>query len=221
MGASASKPGDAASAAPSTTGWMPAMDGERHIPDAALSSNISSPEEAAQKKKAYANIRSVYVEERKKKRGGGSAAAAAGSLSCNLIEEVYNEDFTSIDHAQAMRFPPMVAQQLKSAVRDEAERRCTETEKTMARCLQDKMWTSWKCQKERDVYYHCVEDIEKRNMRPDPEDPSFVDLMTSNRWKYNMGVFYGEIIGRNNIMKQIWRSHYPDRDLPHPWVKDA
>lgn len=186
-------------------------------PDASLSSDISTPAEAAAKRKAYANLRSPYAQLQRK----GSNATAAAAAHTNVIEQIYNEDFDSIDHIQAMRLPPMVAQQLKNAVRDEAERHCAEAEKTMARCLQDKMWTSWKCQKERDFYFHCVEDVERANLRPDPNDTTRTDILTAFRWKYNLGVFHGEIIGRNNIMKEIWREHYPDRELPHPWVKEA
>ena len=193
-------------------------------PDTSLSSDISTPEEAAAKRKAYAHLRSPYATPPPKKntnKNGDASSTAPPAHHANVIEQVYNEDFNTIDHIQAMRLPPMVAQQLKNAVRDEAERQCAETEKTMARCLQDKMWTSWKCQKERDVYFYCVEDVEKKNLLPDPNDPTWTDMLTAFRWKYNLGVFHGEIIGRNNIMKEIWREHYPDRDLPHPWVKDA
>ncbi|KPA83674.1 putative mitochondrial hypothetical protein [Leptomonas pyrrhocoris] len=193
-------------------------------PDASLSSDVSTPEETAAKRKAYANLRSPYaVQQRqgKSKMNGTPSDATTQTHHANLIEQIYNEDFDTIDHIQAMRLPPMVTQQLKNAVRDEAERRCAETEKAMARCLQDKMWTSWKCQKERDTYFYCVEDVEKENLLPDPNNPGKTDMLTAFRWKYNLGVFHGEIIGRNNIMKEIWREHYPDRELPHPWVKDV
>ncbi|KAG5511196.1 hypothetical protein JKF63_07138 [Porcisia hertigi] len=200
-------------------------------PDTFLSSGVSSPEENAAKRKAYAHLQSPYAKRStavsSKAKGGGGGGDSAGSVApttaqTNLIEQIYNEDFDTIDHIQALRLPPMVARQLKNTLRDEAERRCTEEEKTMARCLQDKMWTSWKCQKERDTYYHCVRDIEQRhNAPPDPTNPKWVDMLTTFRWKYNLGVFHGEIIGRNNMMREIWREHYPDRELPHPWVKDA
>ncbi|KAG5507466.1 hypothetical protein JIQ42_07764 [Leishmania sp. Namibia] len=198
-------------------------------PDASLSSDVSTPEENAAKRKAYAHLKSPYAKRQPaasgKRRGDssgtGGVAEASSAAHTNLIEQIYNEDFDTIDHIQALRLPPIVAQQLKSAVRDEAERRCAEAEKEMARCLQDKMWTSWKCQKERDKYYHCVQEVEQRNLRPDPSNPNWVDMLTSFRWKYNLGVFHGEMIGRNNIMKEIWHEHYPDRELPHPWVKDA
>ncbi|CAJ1016943.1 NADH-ubiquinone oxidoreductase B18 subunit (NDUFB7), putative [Leishmania lindenbergi] len=197
-------------------------------PDVSLYSDISTPEENAAKRKAYAHLKSPYAKRRpgasaKVERGGVGDSSAATSFTphMNLIEQIYNEDFDTIDHIQALRLPPVVARQLKSTVRDEAGRRCAEVEKRMARCLQDKMWTSWKCQKERDTYYRCVEDTEQRNLRPDPVNPDWVDMLTSFRWKYNLGVFHGEIIGRNNIMREIWREHYPDRELPHPWVKDT
>ncbi|CBZ23549.1 conserved hypothetical protein [Leishmania mexicana MHOM/GT/2001/U1103] len=196
-------------------------------PDASLSSDIITPEENAAKRKAYAHLQSPYAKRRPDApmKGSGSrgnnGAEASSTAHVNLIEQIYSEDFETIDHIQALRLPPIVAQQLQSAVRSEAERRCAEVEKTMARCLQDKMWTSWKCQKERDTYYHCVEDTEQRNLRPDPANPHSVDMLTSFRWKYTLGVFHGEITGRNNIMKEIWREHYPDRELPHPWVRDT
>lgn len=149
-----------------------------------------------------------------------AAGGAASAAHVNVIEQVYNEDFDTIDHIQAMRFPPFVAQQLRNSVRGEAQRRCAEVEKTMARCLQDKMWTTWKCQKQRDAYYKCVEDEERRHTQRDPNDDSLVDMLTANRWKYNLGVFHGEIIGRNNLMRYIWKEHFPDREMPHPWVSD-
>ncbi|GET85929.1 hypothetical protein, conserved [Leishmania tarentolae] len=243
MGAKGSKSSSALSAVPAATtttddkkGTANGRDGVLSetsdtdlalMPDVSLRSDISTPEENAAKRKAYAHLKSSYAKPSpaasRKASGcsGNSKAEASATAHGNLIEQIYNEDFETIDHIQALRLPPIVAQQLKNAVRDEAERRCAEVEKTMARCLQDKMWTSWKCQKERDRYYHCVQEMEQRNLRPDPANPDWVDMLTSFRWKYNLGVFHGEIIGRNNIMKTIWREHYPDRELPHPWVKDA
>ncbi|EPY41442.1 hypothetical protein AGDE_02482 [Angomonas deanei] len=108
----------------------------------------------------------------------------------------------------------------------------------MSRCLQDKMWTTWKCQKERDAYYNCIRDEEQMNTSPtrreekrleaastdnnntnaNKKDDDFVDLITAYRWKYTLGVLNGEIIARNNIMKALWEEHYPDRELPHSWV---
>lgn len=215
MGAKGSKDAAGGAPLPTTSSGTVGNDVNPSVaPDASLSSDISTPSEAAAKRKAYAHLRSPYAQPQR-------SAAPATSPHTNVIEQIYNEDFDTIDHIQAMRLPPMVAQQLKNAVRDEAERHCAEAEKTMARCLQDKMWTSWKCQKERDVYFHCVEDVEQANLRPDPNDTTRTDILTGFRWKYNLGVFHGEIIGRNNIMKAIWKEHYPDRELPHPWVKDA
>lgn len=220
MGGASSKA--ATAPAPAAAGDAPVDEFEYgSVPDASLSSDISTPEENAAKRKAYANLQSAYAKRTSSSWLPSSSSSSSTAKHINLIEEIYNEDFETIDHIQALRLPPMVGQQLRSTVRDEAERRCTETEKAMARCLQDKMWTSWKCQKERDTYYHCVDDIERRNVRPDPDNPDWVDMLTTFRWKYNLGVFHGEIIGRNNIMKEMWREHYPDRELPHPWVKDS
>lgn len=185
-----------------------------HIPDASISSNVTTPEENQRKDIQYAKLKSAAGEGSTNNRN-----SREGCVGKNVIEDVYNEDFSTIDHVQAMRFPPIVARQVRDAVRDESERRCAETEKTMARCLQDKMWTSWKCQKERDAYYHCVEDEERRNLQPSATDPDFVDLLTAYRWKFNLGVLHGEIGGRNKLMQSIWKEHFPDRDLPHPWVR--
>ncbi|RNF25115.1 uncharacterized protein Tco025E_02309 [Trypanosoma conorhini] len=148
-----------------------------------------------EKRRRYARLSSEAV---RRKREGGK----------NVIEEVYEEDFHTIDRVQAMRFPPMVMKELQDAVDVEAERRCAEVEKTMARCLQDKMWTTWKCQKERDRYIQCTAEKRKDN-----------DLLMAYRWKYNLGTLHGEIIGRNNMMRRIWSEHFPDRELPHPWVR--
>ncbi|KEG07241.1 hypothetical protein DQ04_10451010 [Trypanosoma grayi] len=153
-------------------------------------------EEAAEKRRRYARLTSAAVQQKR-------------DNSKNVIEEIYEEDFGTIDHLQALRFPPMVVKELKDAVANEAERQCAEMEKTMARCLQDKMWTTWKCQKERDRYYTCVADRREDNER-----------LMAYRWKYNLGTFHGEIIARNNMMRRVWHEHFPERELPHPWVKD-
>lgn len=210
-----------------------------HLPDTSLSSNVTTADENEAKRRRYAHLKSAIVGPSAdggllssflfRSHGGGGGGGAAVSAT-NTIEQVYNEDFETVDHIQAIRFPPYVAKQIRDAVRCECERRCAEVEKTMARCLQDKMWTSWKCQKERDAYYHCVDDEEKCNTRPSQlaeattettksAEPS-VDLLTAYRWKFNLGVLHGEIAGRNNIMRQLWKEHFPDRELPHPWVKD-
>jgi len=126
----------------------------------------------------------------------------------NAIEDVYNEDYEHIDAAQSQRLPPLVTKELRDNIEREAQRRCYATEKIMAQCAQDKMWTIWKCQKERDAYYACLH--EKR------ADPT---LMPSFRWKYVVGTFHGEIIGRTTLMKQIWQEQFPGRDLPHGWAE--
>ncbi|RNF02784.1 hypothetical protein TraAM80_06235 [Trypanosoma rangeli] len=149
-----------------------------------------------EKRRRYARLSSEAVQRNKDK-------------GKNVIEKVYEEDFDTIDRVQAMRFPPMVVRELQNAVDAEAERRCAEVEKTMARCLQDKMWTTWKCQKERDRYIKCTVEGKKDN-----------DLLMAYRWKYNLGTLHGETIGRNNMMRRIWSEHFPDRELPHPWVSD-
>ncbi|KAH9586621.1 hypothetical protein LSM04_002094 [Trypanosoma melophagium] len=180
--------------------------------------------EDAEKRRRYAHLTSTAAQQQQQQRGSGnrnnsdknststnanSGGGGGSKKPKNTIETVYDEDFDTIDHMQAVRFPPMVVKQLQDAVDNEAERRCADVEKTMARCLQDKMWTAWKCQKERDRYYHCV--------AREREVPS---RLMEYRWKYNLGTFHGEIIGRNNMMRRVWREHFPERELPHPWVKD-
>lgn len=165
-----------------------------HRPDKELNANISSAEENAQKAKAYAKLKSQHVPTKDNKHK-------------NLIQLVYDEDFETIDHLQALRLPPMVVKELRDGVEREAKRRCYDMEKVMARCMQDKMWTAWKCQKERDAYYICAREKGKD-----------VELLNEYRWKYTLGTFHGEIIARNNIMKRLWYEHYPDREIPHAWV---
>lgn len=168
---------------------------ELHIPDKDISSNVTTPEENASKQKAYRNLKSSYVpktaEEKRK----------------NLIQQIYEEDFETIDHMQALRLPPMVVKELRDGVDREGRRRCFDMEKTMARCMQDKMWTAWKCQKERDAYFLCAREKSKDT-----------ELLNEYRWKYTLGTFHGEIIARNNIMKRLWYEHFPDREIPHAWV---
>eukprot|EP00758_Cryptobia_borreli_P009306 Tbor_TRINITY_DN5467_c6_g4::TRINITY_DN5467_c6_g4_i1::g.24721::m.24721 len=127
--------------------------------------------------------------------------------SRNLIQHINDEDFDRIDHRQSVRIPPMVLKELKDAVDREAARRCYDLEKTMARCIQDKMWTAWKCQKDRDVYYACL----RRNKNDN-------DLLVEMRWKYNLGTFHGEILARKAIMERLWKDHFPDREIPHEWA---
>ncbi|EAN97904.1 hypothetical protein C3747_84g38 [Trypanosoma cruzi] len=170
-----------------------------HIPDADedIAEELRRQQQVLdEKRRRYARLSSEAVRQKRDKKK-------------NVIEDVYEEDFETIDHIQALRFPPMVVKELKDAVANEAERRCAEVEKTMARCLQDKMWTTWKCQKERDRYTQCVDEKKRDN-----------ELLMAYRWKYKLGTLHGEIIGRDNMMRRIWHEHFPDRELPHPWVKD-
>eukprot|EP00744_Colponema_vietnamica_P019351 GILI01027367.1.p1 GENE.GILI01027367.1~~GILI01027367.1.p1 ORF type:complete len:213 (-),score=47.42 GILI01027367.1:81-719(-) len=154
-------------------------------------------------KEKYQNLKSVYLSDAISKSKDGKAP------STNLIEQIQNEDFDMVDHRQSMRIPPMVLKELRNAVDNEAMRRCAPDEKIMAQCLQDKMWTAWKCQKERDSYYMCMRKVKDDN-----------DLLTDLRWKYNVGTFHGEIVARKAIMQRLWREHYPDREIPHGWASE-
>jgi hypothetical protein len=128
----------------------------------------------------------------------------------NVMHDIYNEDLDHIDHNMSQRIPPVVKQDFNSKAYSEAGRPCYELEKTMARCMQDKMWTAWKCQKERDTYYKCLHLAE--------EDPA---VFQKFRWKYNAGVYPGEVVARNTIMKGLWKEYFPDRDIPHLWVDEG
>lgn len=173
--------------------------------DSDISSALSTAPEDLQKRKLYQNLVSAYNPTDAKK--NPEQHAVNPKHAKNLIQVVYEEDFDNIDHVQALRLPPMVVKELRDGVTKESMRRCHDLEKTMARCLQDKMWTAWKCQKERDLYYSCLHEKQKDN-----------SLLTDYRWKYTMGTFHGEIIARNNIMKRLWYEHHPEREIPHQWV---
>ena len=167
-----------------------------NVPDRSLSVACTTDEELSKKHQLFGSLKSSYK-------------PAPEDVSKNLIQVAYEEDFETIDHMQALRLPPLVVKELNNAVAGEAKRRCVDLEKVMARCLQDKMWTAWKCQKDRDAYYHCCMNKEKDT-----------ELLNELRWKYNLGTFHGEILARRNIMKRMWQEYYPERELPHPWAGD-
>jgi hypothetical protein len=149
------------------------------------------------KEKLYAKLKSSYkpVKEEDQK--------------INLIEAVHNEDYEGANYLNALRMPVQVQKDLQSVQELEALRRCFPIEKKMASCLQDKMWTAWKCQKERDTYYKCVDEAKANS-----------SVLADLRWKYTMGTFHGETMARGNIMKALWKDYFPARDLPHQWVKE-
>ena len=113
-----------------------------------------------------------------------------------------------IDHTQAQRMPPAIIGELKKAAECEAQRACYESEKVMARCMQDKAWTAWKCQKDRDRYFGCLKEARES------------DIVSNMRWKYNLGVFYGEQSARRIVMNKVWEEHFPDRDMAIAWAEE-
>jgi hypothetical protein len=127
----------------------------------------------------------------------------------NTIKKAYIDDLLMVDAQQSSRMPPFVRSELEKAAYREACRRCYEVEKVMGACLQNKLWTAWKCEKERDAYFACIDSYEKS-----PE------LMNDLRWKYNLGVFHGEIVSRKRLMNHLWDEYFPDRSLEHPWAAD-
>lgn len=217
MGSSGSKAASPAGTSP----YPPSANGEANVSTTKLKSTnddfflseSEDPEivakvrqeaiEAKEAKEKYQNLKSAYLAEAIKHSKDGKPPKT------NLIEQIQNEDYNNVDHRQSMRIPPMVLKELRDAVDKEAMRRCAPDEKVMAQCLQDKMWTAWKCQKERDSYYMCMRRIKDDN-----------DLLTDLRWKYNVGTFHGEIVARKAIMQRLWKEHFPDRDIPHGWASD-
>lgn len=133
------------------------------------------------------------------------AEAAKG----NTIKSVYLEDLMMVDAQQSARMPPFVRKELEKAAYKEACRRCYEVEKIMAACLQNKLWTAWKCEKERDAYFACVDSYEKS-----PE------MINDLRWKYNAGTFHGEIVARRRLMQHLWGEYFPDRQMDHAWAEE-
>lgn len=125
------------------------------------------------------------------------------------ILRVLHDDIKAVDQFQAKRMPPFVAKEIANYQYKEACRRCYELEKVMSRCLQDKLWTAWKCQKERDSYYGCVDQYKM--------DRTVGEGM---RWKYALGTFQGEVVARRRVMQNLWKEHFPDRDLQHTWATD-
>ena len=138
-----------------------------------------------------------------------AAALAEQTEGTNLIQRVLEEDYRMIDVRQSRRMPPMIRKELQQAAYMEACRRCMEVEKEMARCLQNKLYTSFKCQRERDRYFQCVESHENSKT-----------LLNDLRWKYNVGVFHGEIVARRRLMQHLWTEYWPDQPQPYSWADD-
>jgi hypothetical protein len=127
----------------------------------------------------------------------------------NTIKHAFDDDAAMVDARQSQRMPPLIKNEIEKAVNRNAARVCYETEKVMARCMQDKTWTAWKCQKERDAYYQCQAQYKDS-----------LDVMASMRWKYNMGTFHGEIVARRRLMRTLWSEYFPDREICHEWAQE-
>jgi hypothetical protein len=127
----------------------------------------------------------------------------------NTVKKVFLDDVKMIDAKHSTRMPPLIKSEVDKAVDRDATRICYETEKIMARCCQDKLYTVYKCQKERDAYYACT-----RKYRTDPE---VINMM---RWKYNLGTFHGEIVARRRLMRALWQEYFPDQEINHEWAQE-
>ena len=134
---------------------------------------------------------------------------ASERAETNLIQRVLEEDYRTIDVRQSRRMPPMIRKELQQAGYMESCRRCLEVEKEMARCLQNKLYTSFKCEREKNQYLRCIESHEDSKT-----------LLNDLRWKYNVGVFHGEIVARRRLMKHLWSEYWPDQPLPYAWADD-
>ena len=129
----------------------------------------------------------------------------------NTILKVIEEEYDSIDHRSATRVPPYVMHDLERAVKNENYRACYELEKVMARCVQDKTWSMWKCQKFRDDYYRCLADHNRAHR---------ARLLSEARWKYALGVYGGEVDGRRKFVRQVWEEYFPGKELTHEWLNE-
>jgi hypothetical protein len=191
MGSSQAKPSDAESlrtaAVPAPLSFITDVDKEQQQAQKIM----------AAKETRYANLRSRYVPKPE-------------HAKINLIEAINNEDYESANYLNALKMPMQVQKELENMIETESYRHCFAVEKVMAFCLQDKMWTAWKCQKERDAYFNCREDRKANKI-----------LLNDLRWKYTMGVFHGETLARGNIMKSLWKDYFPSRELPHQWVAES
>jgi hypothetical protein len=127
----------------------------------------------------------------------------------NTIKSAFLDDVKMIDSRNSQRMPPLIKNEVDKAIAKDAARICYETEKKMARCVQDKLYTVWKCQKERDEYYACTLKYKLDN-----------DVKNLMRWKYNMGTFHGEIVARRRLMQALWKEYFPDREITHEWAND-
>ncbi len=150
---------------------------------------------------------SAPIDPSKLKCGTPVASRIAGR---NTLYDIFDDDVDMIDHNSSTRLPPYVVTELERVAEGEAARKCYEVEKIMARCIQDKMHTAWKCQKERDSYYECLSTQRKDS-----------DIMTKLRWKYCLGTFHGEVVARRKLMNAWWNEHFPDAGpAPHKWAQE-
>jgi hypothetical protein len=171
---------------------------EKMLADPAAVSQYD-PNAAADRRAAEKGVRAERAE----------AETLARAAPHNTIQSVYHDDLAMVDARQSVRLPAMIKKELGAAATKEAKRRCYEVEKVMASCLQNKLWTAWKCEKERDRYYKCTDSYEKS-----------ADTINDLRWKYYMGTFNGEIVARKRLMTHLWKEYYPDRDMQHEWAAD-
>jgi len=129
----------------------------------------------------------------------------------NTMQSIIDEDYAFIDVAASSHIPQFVHKEIQNGIRVEGARACYEHEKVMARCCQDKFWTAWKCQRERDAYFKCLRDEERSG---------HAARMNAMRWKYTLGIYGGELLGRKKLMRQLWQESFPDREIPHSWAND-
>ena len=137
---------------------------------------------------------------------------ANSSSHSNTILGLIEEEYDSIDRKSSTRIPPYVLEELQKSVKLENYRACYELEKTMARCVQDKTWTMWKCQKLRDDYYRCLSDEDRMH---------HAERLNNARWRYALGVYGGEYDGRRKFVEHLWKEYFPDKEIPHEWLNNS
>ena len=127
----------------------------------------------------------------------------------NSIIGVIEEEYADIDQRTSSRVPVYAQQEFEKTALKEGYRSCYEVEKNVARCLQDKTWSMWKCQKLRDDYLRCLADHNRTHR---------TRLLSEARWKHSLGIYSGEMDGRRKFVERIWKEYFPEKEIPYDWL---
>ena len=143
--------------------------------------------------------------------GSAPPATIKETANANTMQSIIDEDYAFIDVQSASHIPQFVHKELALGIKAEGCRACYEMEKAMSKCAQDKFWTVWKCQRDRDAYFKCLREEERTGQ---------ARRMNDMRWKYVLGLYGGEYLGRRKMMTQLWKEYFPEREIPHSWAND-